>query len=179
MTARRRPSQPSQPSRKPATKARSIARQKTALQLHIEGQTYEAIGKHLGVSRQRAHQMCKIEIAEAAAERREVATQALDADLERLDYVMRSLAPKVEKGDPKAATAFLRALERRSKLLGLDAPKRTEHTGPEGGPIAHQIAACEPAALHSRLAASASRAARGADPGATRDADRDRTAGDR
>ena len=55
--------------RSPKQKATSAARRKTALQLHVEGRTFEAIGRELGVSRQRAHQLVQEQIAEAAAAR--------------------------------------------------------------------------------------------------------------
>lgn len=160
-------------------KQKVAAARKTALQLHIEGHTFTVIGERLGVTRQRAHQLVMEQIADAAEERKALAGDALNVDLERIEFVLRSLAPRVERGDDKASQAYIRALDRRHKLLGLDAPTRNEHTGADGGPIAHQIAACEPTTLHSRLAATAARAARGADPGAARDADRDGATGDR
>ena len=153
-------------------------RRKTALQLHIEGNTFEAIGQKLGVTRQRAHQLVSKQLAETAAERKSLAGSALDTDLERLDFVLRSLAPRIERGDDKAAQAYIRALDRRAKLLGLDAPSRSEVSGPGGAPIAHEIASTETAALHARLAAAAARATRGADPGGTPPADPAGAAGD-
>jgi hypothetical protein len=164
------------PKKPSSSKAGGSSRRKSALQLHVEGHTFEAIGRHLGVSRQRAHQLVTEELAAAAKERSALATKALDADLERIDFVLRSLAPKVTRGDDKAASAYLRALTRRAALLGLDAPTRSASTlsGPDGGPIAHEIAATQPDALHARLAAAAARAALGAQPGAARDPDGDR-----
>ena len=164
------------PKKPSSSKAAGSSRRKSALQLHMEGHTFEAIGKHLGVSRQRAHQLVTEELAAAAKDRSALATRALDADLERIDFVLRSLAPKVTKGDDKAASAYLRALTRRAALLGLDAPTRSSSTlsGPDGGPIAHEIASTQPDALHARLAAAAARAALGAQPGAAREPDGDR-----
>lgn len=170
------------PTKPSSRKAAGAASRKTALQLHIEGHTFEVIGKRLGISRQRAHKMVQEQLAEAAAERSKLGARALDTDLERVDFVMRSLVPRIEKGDDKAAQAYLRAMERRAKLLGLDAPTRTDSnttlTGPGGGAVAVDIASTDPTALHARLAAAAARAARGADPGATGDADPARAAGD-
>jgi hypothetical protein len=170
------------PTKPSSRKAAGVAKRKTALQLHVEGYTFEVIGQRLGISRQRAHKLVQEQIAEAAAERAQLATRALDTDLERVDFVLRSLAPKVEAGDDKAAQAYLRAMERRSKLLGLDAPVRTDGTttltGPDGGAVAIEIAQAEPSALHARLAAAAARAARGADPGGAPPADPAGAAGD-
>lgn len=155
------------PKKPSSQKAGGIARRKKALQLHIEGHTFATIADRLGVSRTRAHQLVSEQLAEAVRERSSLASQALNADLERIDFVMRSLAPKVAKGNDKAAAAYLRALDRRAKLLGLDAPTRTDTTlaGPDGGPVAHEIASTSPDALHARLAASVARATRGSQPG--------------
>jgi hypothetical protein len=163
------------PKKPSSQKAAGAGRRKTALQLHIEGHTFAVIAQRLGVGRTRAHQLVTEELAAAAKERSALATKALDADLERIDFVLRSLAPKVTKGDDKAASAYLRALTRRAALLGLDAPTRSASTlsGPDGGPIAHEIAATQPDALHARLAAAAARAALGAQPGAAREPDGD------
>ena len=40
-----------------------------------------------------------------------------------------------QTGDPRYLSAVLTVIERRSKLLGLDAPERRELSGPDGGPI--------------------------------------------
>lgn len=155
------------PKKPSSSKAAGASRRKSALQLHVEGHTFVAIGARLGVSRQRAHQLVTEELADAAKERSALASQALNADLERIDFILRSLAPKVARGDDKAASAYLRALTRRAALLGLDAPTRTDATlsGPDGGPVAHEIATTSPDALHARLAASVARATRGSQPG--------------
>lgn len=163
------------PPPKPRRATKSAVQRKTALQMRTEGHTFEQIGQALGVSRQAAHAAVVRELAVVAEDRKALAGHVLDQELERIDYVMRSLRPKVDKGDPKAAQAFLAAMNRRAKLLGLDAPTRNEHTGPNGTPIPHLVAALDPAALHSRLAAAAARSARGADAGAARVAGADGT----
>ena len=162
-------------------RAKGGEKRKTALQLHVEGLTFKAIGAQLGVTKQRAHQLVQQELAEAAIERKAVAHQALDADLERVDFVLRSMAPLMAS-DPRAAQTYLKALERRARLLGLDAPTRTDGTttltGPDGGAVAIEIAQAEPSALHARLAAAAARATRGADPNGAPPADPAGAAGD-
>lgn len=112
----------------PRVAARSAERRKTALALRVEGLTLEAIGQRLGVSRQRAHQILAGELAEVAAERKDLAEHQLEAELAAIDFVIAGMAPKVEKGDAKAATAYLRAMERRAKLLGLDKPTQVDVT---------------------------------------------------
>lgn len=61
---------------------------------------------------------------------------ALNEDLARDDYVRIELAtlnaaqaagwPRMQTGDPKSIEAVVKVSERRSKLLGLDAPQQTE-----------------------------------------------------
>lgn len=112
----------------PRVAARSAARRKTALELRVEGLTLEAIGAKLGVSKQRAHQILAGELAEVATARKGLAEHQLEAELAAIDFVLRGMAPKVAKGDAKAGATYLRAMERRAKLLGLDAPDKHEHT---------------------------------------------------
>lgn len=118
----------------PRRDARSAARRKTALALRVEGLSLAAIGEKLGISKQRAHQLLATELAEVARERKDLAEHQLEAELAAIDFVIAGMAPKVAKGDAKAATAYLRAMERRAKLLGLDAPTKTDLTS-GGAPI--------------------------------------------
>lgn len=174
-------SRPKKTAPAPRARAARTASSTTALQLRTEGLTFEAIGQRLGITRQSAHEAVKRALEVVAVERRGLAAHLLDAELERVDFVCRSMAPKVAKGDPKAAMAFLKAQERLSKLLGLDAPTRADTTvsGPGGTPVEVSVAVADPTALHARLAATAARAARGVDPGAAGGDDGDGAGGDR
>lgn len=40
-----------------------------------------------------------------------------------------------EAGDPRFLDVVLKCVQQRAKLLGLDAPTKMEHSGPDGGPI--------------------------------------------
>lgn len=144
------------------TDAAQTKRRKTALQLRVEGKTLEHIGRALGVSKQRAHQIVQAEIEQAQDETRRLAHTALHLELERVDFVLRSLTPAVLKADPKAATAFLKAMERRAKLLGLDRPEKHEVSGSVN---------VEPSALYARIGAIAARAAGAGTAGAAGDPD--------
>lgn len=138
---------------------------KSALQLRIEGMTYAQIGEELGISMQAAHQSIKASLERVAADRRDLSRLVLDLELERTEFVLRSLATRVEAGDHNAANSYLRALERRAKLLGIDAPDKHEHSG----------LPADPTVIHARLGAIAARAARGVDADAAGDAERDGT----
>lgn len=119
---------PKRRSSSPRRDARSAVRRKTALALRVEGLTFAAIGAKLGVSLQAAHQQVRAELATVAAERKDLAEHQLAFELEQIDLVIRGMAPKVAKGDAKAGATLLRAMERRAKLLGLDAPDKHTHT---------------------------------------------------
>lgn len=109
-------------------KARAAVRRKEALALRVQGLTYEEIGAKLGITKQSVSVLMKKELAEVARERRELAEYQIDTELEAVNFALAGLAPKVKKGDPMAAQAFFRGLERRAKLLGLDAPEKHHHT---------------------------------------------------
>jgi len=49
--------------------------------------------------------------------------------------VIQVIHTENRNGDPRALDGILKCIERRCKLLGLDAPQKQEHTGKEGGPI--------------------------------------------
>ena len=59
-------------------------------------------------------------------------------DLERIERAVAGIWPKVKNGDERAVAQFVNLLQRRAKLLGLDAPQRQEHTGRDGEPIQHE-----------------------------------------
>lgn len=117
----------------PGEAERIAQRRLRVLELRIGGRSYREIGRALGVN---ASTVCK----DLAAER--VQNEALRAearederalDLARLDTAIQGLTKAVKKGIPKAVISYIRCLDRRAKLLGLDAPTRL--AGPTGGPI--------------------------------------------
>jgi hypothetical protein len=66
----------------------------------------------------------------------EKAEQIRELELKRLDRFQRSLQPAANKGDAKAVLAILKVMERRAKLLGLDAPTKQANTDSEGRDVA-------------------------------------------
>lgn len=129
-----------------------------ALDLRIGGMSYRAIAQRLGVSRQTAYKDVQAELAVLDGRKRGVAERLRDLELERCDRLMVGLwaqaTPQLARdprtGEPMnddhghpiyttpdvgAVSTILRIMERRAKLLGIDAPVRQEHTGPDGGPI--------------------------------------------
>lgn len=123
-----------------------IARDR-ALRLRREGHTIREISRRLGCSVGRAHQLIQEAIAAIPQENAE-AVRVLE--LQRIDRMLRGLCRRREVdedgrvtgrpglaylGEPKAVAAAVKLMERRAKLLGLDAPAKVELAGKDGGPI--------------------------------------------
>lgn len=127
------------------TSPRRIAakeRAKRALELRQAGATYEEIAEALGYEDRsgpyRAVKKALDELPrEAAVELRRLEAMRLDR-LQRAIWVRALGTAGGDNPSPPDLRAVDRVLEiqkRRANLFGLDAPKRTEVTGAEGGPI--------------------------------------------
>lgn len=107
-----------------------------AFALRKTGATYSQIGQALGISTVTAHSHVKRYMDELIKQVREDVKVVRDLEIERLDALLLGLWDRARKGDDKAVNTTLRIMERRSALLGLDAPKKTAlefaNTG-EGG----------------------------------------------
>lgn len=115
------------------TNADSIASKEkmaAALTLRKEGKTFTEIAKELGYkSKQTAHEAVKRAIREII---REPAEDVIRLDLERLDAMWQVNYLNAQAGDPVALASCMRIMERRAKLLGLDAPTKVAETDPYG-----------------------------------------------
>jgi hypothetical protein len=140
-----------------ANQLASHDRKLQALELRKAGATYQAIADQLGYrSVSGAH---KAVTAALKATLREPADQLRELELTRLDAMLLPLWRRVQSGDEKAVDRALRIMERRARLLGLDAPSRGELSGPDGSPLAldltglshEQLALLE--MVHEKLAA--------------------------
>ena len=116
-------------------KVRTIDRAAKALDLKRTGASYPAIGKALGISKQAAWKLVQKQFAELREQTEESAEDVRDLMLIRLDGMLWALRAKVRRGDPRAIDTALRIEERRARLLGTDAPSRSEVSGPDGGAI--------------------------------------------
>jgi transposase-like protein len=102
------------------------ARETAALEMRRQGQSYEKIAHSLGVTVsgawravQRAYQRTVREADEAAEFNRAL-------DLQRLDAVLEVIWPDVMDRRLGAVDRFLGILDRRARLLGLEAPQKQE-----------------------------------------------------
>jgi hypothetical protein len=102
---------------------RSQTRKVKALELRKAGATYQAIADQLGYAGPHgAHQA----VASALkATLREPADELRELELVRLDSALLAIWRRVQGGDDKAIDRLVRIMERRAKMLGLDAPRAT------------------------------------------------------
>ena len=103
------------------------------LSLRVSGKTYAKISEETGFS---VH-LCRKHINSLTKN----INLSLDLEelvyleLERLDHLTSAVWLDAMGGSDKAVSSVLRIMERRSKLMGLDAPVRHELAGPGGGAI--------------------------------------------
>lgn len=94
-----------------------------ALDLRKAGASLQQVADRMGLgSRQRAHQIINLGLSELNAICQEEAETVRRLELERLDGLLLSLYP--QRSNPRVADTILRTMERRAKLLGLDAPTK-------------------------------------------------------
>ena len=107
-------------------------RRARALQLRKEGANFDQIAEELGMSRSAAHKTVQRAIAELAtlAETEVAEIRALESA--RLDELQHAVWPQAVAGDLPALDRVIRIMERRARLLGLDAPAKIASTNPEG-----------------------------------------------
>jgi hypothetical protein len=96
-------------------------RERLAVQLRIEGLTYDEIGDRLGVSRPMASRIVNRAINRVL---REPVEQLVQLEASRLDALWAAMFPRALRGSARHAEVCVRISERRSRLLGLDQPTR-------------------------------------------------------
>jgi DNA-binding CsgD family transcriptional regulator len=98
-------------------------RERVAVQLRIEGLTYDEIGDRLGVSRPMASR-----IVNRAMNRvlREPVGQLVDLEAARLDALWQAMLPRALAGSARHAEVCVHICARRCQLLGLDQPHKLE-----------------------------------------------------
>jgi hypothetical protein len=113
---------------KAAEKGAILQRQLQALELRKAGYSYRAIGERLGISHVQAYTDVNAELARLTELRKDSTEELRELELERLDVLLKGLEPMARVGNPGAVNSYLRVMERRAKLLGLDAPERKDIT---------------------------------------------------
>jgi len=104
----------------------ALDRQMQALELRKAGVSYSDIAKNLGYkSASGAFAAVRSALKKTL---REPADELRTLELERLDALWFTYYPMAKRGDRQAMDRCIRIMERRARLLGLDAPQRTEQT---------------------------------------------------
>ena len=96
-------------------------RKKEALQLRLEGKTYTEIAEHMGKSVSTVHGYVTGSLAEVT---KEDAQQLRDVEAARLDALQHAIWDKAIDGDLSAIDRVIKIIDRRARLLGLDAPQQ-------------------------------------------------------
>jgi len=111
---------------------KAYERQQEALSLRLVGLSYDAIAERLEF----ANRSGAFRAVQAALKKtlQEPADELRTLELERLDSMLLPMMAQAKKGNQGAVDRVLRIMERRAKLLGLDAPTKQEITGAGGGP---------------------------------------------
>lgn len=97
--------------------------------------SYRQMARELGVSKSQIAKDVKTLFERWREEGMRNIDRQVAMDLKTIDEAMQRLYPNLQSGDPEAIRTMLKCMERRAKLLGLDAPERREISGPGGGPI--------------------------------------------
>lgn len=114
----------------PASKAQRAAtaeRRAKAVAMRLAGADYETIAQKLGYyNRGAAYNDINRALEANVAEQRRSAEILRQEELQRLDRLQAGAWMAAASGDPKAIDVVLKIIDRRCKLLGLDAPVRHE-----------------------------------------------------
>lgn len=109
-----------------------------ALQLRMQGYSYRKIGSALGMSHAHAHRIVVDALRESRQLTREMAEEARQLELDRLDDIWRRLYPRDLEGRINEATArtLLRISQQRAALLGLPVYRAL---GPDEDPSEREV----------------------------------------
>lgn len=118
------------------TRLQAKSRQREAIALRMSGATISQICERLQCGRATAHRYISKALTELAEEVRGDTTRVRDLELARLDRMLLGVWGNAVKGDVQSVDRAVKIMERRAKLLGLDAPTKLAHGGdPEAPPI--------------------------------------------
>ena len=130
-----------------------LEKQVSALEYRKLGYTFAQIADALGYATPQGAYLA----VQSALTRiiKEPAQEVLQLELERLDALFVKPYANALNGDLMALSGCLSVMARKAKLLGLDAPARTELSGPGGAAIAtvvHNMTEADMEAAAARLA---------------------------
>lgn len=120
--------------------------------LRRDGMSLMAIAEKLGVTPSMVSHYISQMLAELREQSTEAAAEARDLDLMRIDeslsdieMCLKALRVEAKSGEREASQTIARLtdtkcklLDRRAKMLGVDAPARSEVTGKDGAPLVEE-----------------------------------------
>lgn len=118
------------------SKLKLTLKEEHVLQLRLDGYTYDEIGRKIGMTGGGVHNIVMRKLKEQAELTAEKVAEVRQLEVTRCDNHLKALQPQIKKGNVGAILAAQKVAERRSKLLGLDAPKLVDNFAGEGGAIA-------------------------------------------
>lgn len=110
-------------------------RDQQMLAFRLQGLTYDQIGKKLKITAQAANKRVLALMVKMASEISEEADKVRELELMRLDRLMLNQWDAADTGDFKAVEVILKIMDRRAKLLGIDAPTKTAQTDTQGNDL--------------------------------------------
>ena len=110
-------------------------RRRNIMELRMTGASQRHIAETLGLAKSTVSAHLNAALAELVEQVHDAAESVRALELERLDRLLVAMWGSATAGSFHATDRVLKIMERRSMLLGLDAPKRQEVTGKDGGPI--------------------------------------------
>ena len=126
------------PVNKAGEDVRLIEARQRALELRREGMSYRQIAAIMKVYAHTAYGYVQAELNDLRDQTLEDTEALRDIELQRADEFLRSLGAGIRAGDPQSIGVAIKVMERRAKLLGLDAPERKT--------VTHQVISPEDAA---------------------------------
>lgn len=94
------------------------------LEARKAGMSHDLIAEELGVTRNYVAVILKKELETQRTLADQGVEELKQLERERLDEVIKSLWPDVQKGKYKAIELLIKVMERRAKMEGIDAPER-------------------------------------------------------
>ena len=131
------------------TQAEELRRQ--ALTLRRGGASFLSIANQLNCSKSTAHKAVSTALAALREENRKLALELQTLEADRLDTMQLGVWNDAVRGNIPAIQTVLKIMERRAKLMGLDAPTKVAPTSPDGNSPYHHGAMSD-AELDARIA---------------------------
>lgn len=103
-----------------------IDKRQIALELRRSGLSFREIAQEMGIGVKTASEYVQAELLELRDKTQLDASLIRDVELERCDYMLSRIWNAVKRGEVDAVLTALKIQERRAKLLGLDAPTKSQ-----------------------------------------------------